>query len=102
MNTSIAFIGNGKEVRGSSEYDPLGKTVTPLSNGKIITKWHLLEAIESMHDADVEILCKLARKNDQTTLGQAMCWTTLMYRVSEYWAKVETRIEGEKKLEGDC
>ena len=97
MKTSSEFIGfvRGEEIHGKSEYDPLGKTVTPLPNGSI-TRWHFIEAIENMHVADVELICKLARKNDQTTLGQAMCWTTLMDIVSEYWAEVEKRIEGSK------
>jgi len=49
-----------------------------------------LKALENMHDADVELICKLARKNDQTTLGQAMCWTTLMDILSGIGRKLKS------------
>lgn len=101
MNTSSEFIGfvRGDEVHGLSEYDPLGKTVTPSSNGKTVTRWHLIEAIENMHDADVDFICKLARRNSDTTLGQAMCWETLMEMVKKYLAEVEERLEGDADFE---
>lgn len=95
MNPSIAFIGSGKEIHGETAYDPLGKTVTPLLNGETITRWHLIEALENMHDADAEFISKLARRNSDTTLGQAMCWKTMMEIVSKYWAEVKERLEGD-------
>lgn len=102
MSTPTGFIGiaNGHEIYGVSEYDPLGKTVT-ISNYKTITRWHLIEAIENIHDADVDFLCNLARKNGNTAFGQAVCWNYLMEVVKKYWADAEKRIEGER-AERDC
>ena len=89
MNPSIAFIGNGKEIHGADEYDPLGKTVTPRPDGTTITRWHLIEAIENMHDADVDFICKMARKHEKTVMGQAICWGVLMEIVKKYWVDAE-------------
>ena len=96
MNSPQAIdISKGCEVHGETEYDPLGKTVTELSDGTTITRWHLIEALENMHDADADFICKLARRNNnKTVVEKAMCWEVLMEIVTKYWAEVEERIEG--------
>jgi hypothetical protein len=95
MNPSIAFISGGREVHGETEYDPLGKTVHEMSNGRTITRWHFIEALENMHDADADFICKLARRNnDKTVVEKAMCWEVLMEIAQKYWADVEERFEG--------
>lgn len=103
MSAPTGFIGiaNGKEIHGVSEYDPLGKTVTPLPTGIKHTQWHFKEAIENIHDADVDFLCRLARNHGGTSLGQAVCWVQLMEFIKKYWADEEKRIEGER-AERDC
>lgn len=102
MNTSSEFIGfvRGEEVHGLSEYDPLGKTVTPFSNGKTVTRWHLIEAIENMRDDQADFISKLAKKHgDGPVMMKAMCWESLMEIVREYWKGVEERLEGDADFE---
>jgi len=83
-----------REVAQENEYDPMGKTVTTLQDGKEIVRYHIPEGVEDMSDELWEMLSTKARWAT-TDAHKARCWDFLMASVNEYWANARERLEGD-------